>query len=114
MHISIRPRFTLGLVFKLNVRSHLDYANTIFHIPYKDNPAFLSEDTDESLNSLMQKLNQSSMMQPYQLLVPGVALLEKNSMKASVGSPFISEEKLDAYVCFTRLSPSNSLNTFTI
>ena len=50
------PRFTLELVFKLNVRPHLDYADIIFHIPYKDNPAFLSEDTDESLNSLMQKI----------------------------------------------------------
>ena len=41
------PRLTLELVFKLNVRPHLDYAVIIYHIPYKDNPAFLSEDTDE-------------------------------------------------------------------
>ena len=50
------PGLTLELVFKLNVRPHLDYADIIFQIPYKDNPAFLSEDTDESLNSLMQKI----------------------------------------------------------
>ena len=42
------PRFTLELVFKLNVRPHLDYADIIFHIPYKDNPAFLSEDTERN------------------------------------------------------------------
>ena len=53
-------------------------------------------------------------MQPYHLLVPGVARLEKNSMKISVGSPFISEEKQGAYVCITRLSPTNSLITFTM
>ena len=38
------------------VRPHLDYADIIYHIPYKDNPAFLSENTEESLNILMQKI----------------------------------------------------------
>ena len=50
------PRATLELVYKLYIRPHLDYGDIIFHIPYKENPAFLSEDTDESLNILMQKL----------------------------------------------------------
>ena len=50
------PRATLELVYKLYVRPHLDYGDIIFHIPYKENPAFLSEDTDESLNILMKKI----------------------------------------------------------
>ena len=50
------PRFTLEHTYKMYVRPHLDYADIIYHIPYKDNPAFLSENTEESLSILMQKI----------------------------------------------------------
>ena len=49
------PRFTLEHVYRMHVRPHLDYAYIIYHIQYKYNPAFLSENTEESLCTLMQK-----------------------------------------------------------
>ena len=50
------PRAALETVYKMYIRPHLDYCDIIFHVPYRDNPAFLSEPNDESLNNLMQKI----------------------------------------------------------
>jgi hypothetical protein len=50
------PRNTLEIVYKLYIRPHLDYADIIFHIPYKDNPAFLSDSDTEPLNNLMRQI----------------------------------------------------------
>jgi hypothetical protein len=44
------------MVYKLYIRPHLDYADLIFHIPYKDNPAFLSDSETESLSSIMKQI----------------------------------------------------------
>ena len=50
------PRSTLEIMWKMYARPHVDYCDIIFHIPYRENPAFLSEPNDESLNNLMQKI----------------------------------------------------------
>ena len=50
------PRNTLEMVYKLYIRPHLDYADIIFHIPYKNNPAFLSDSDTEPLNNLMRQI----------------------------------------------------------
>ncbi len=50
------PRFTLEIVYKMHIRAHLDYCDIIFHIPYRNNIAFLSEPNDESLHILMQRV----------------------------------------------------------
>jgi hypothetical protein len=50
------PRNTLEIVYKLYIRPHLDYADIIFHIPYKDNPAFLSDSDTEPLNNFMRQI----------------------------------------------------------
>jgi len=50
------PRATLEIVYKLHIRPHLDYGDIILHIPYKNNPEFLSDSETESLNNMMRQI----------------------------------------------------------
>ena len=64
-------------MYKARIRSHLDYCDIIYHIASHQNQAHMGV----TLNSLMEKLIESSIKQPLPFVALGVVQVVQNSAR---------------------------------